>query len=63
MQNKINKKYQFFFLFHFRILNIILKRKKKDNMAQDIVTVKNEKKNRKEKEGRKKKEKGKKEID
>ena len=42
-QNKINKKYHFF-VFHFRILNIIFY-KKKDNMTQNIVTVKNKKYN------------------
>ena len=56
MQNKINKKYQLFLLFHFRILNL---KKKKDNMTQDIATVRNKKIKsirRKEKKKKRKKE-------
>ena len=40
------KSSNFFFLFHFRIFDFFQK-KKRDNMAQDIATVKNEKKKRK----------------
>ena len=43
MQNEINKKYQLFFLFHFRILNLKKIKTKKDNMTQDIATVRNKK--------------------
>ena len=52
------KSINFFFLFHFRIVNF-LKKEKKDNMTQDIATVKNKKKEEKKKEeekGKKKKE-------
>ena len=58
MQNKINKKYQLFLLFHFRILNS-KKKTKKDNMTQDIATVRNKKIKsirRKEKKKKRKKE-------
>ena len=58
MYNKINKKYQNFFLFHFRIFYL-----KKDNMTQDIATVKIKKKRESEKKKKEEKEKVKKEID
>ena len=45
MFNKIHKKYQIFFLIHFRI--IFFSFLKKASMTQDIATVKNEKKKRK----------------
>ena len=59
MQNEINKKYQLFFLFHFRILNLKKIKTKKDNMTQDIATVRNKKIKsirRKEKKKKRKKE-------
>ena len=56
MQNKINRTYYFFSLFHFRILNFLKKKqKKKDNITQHNATVKNEKKKKKKKKKEKKK--------
>ena len=57
MQNKINKKYQLFLLFHFRILNSKKKKTKKDNMTQDIATVINKKIKYKKEEEKEKEEK------